>query len=595
MSTPNLRFIALGGQDERGKNMYLLEINDDLFLLDAGIKFPDKGILGIDVVIPNLDYLKENKHRIKGLFLTNAASANSGATNYLVRNLEIPVFANAITTQILKYKNQKMRLRSRDHLFNVIKDKQVIKFPSTKVEVFRLTASSPQTFGFAFSTPLGKIVYAGDYIIDGTEHAAFSTDFNHLSHIANQGVLVLISDASYASRQGFTASHHKITPYIMIPFKEKNTKIAIGIFEEDIFKLGEIIKTAKENHRKIAIYDKSLLNVLENNDWLKNLDVANEDFFSVQDYMDSENGVLIISGNAEALYQKLNKIANNNDDIVSFSPNTLIILATPPSPGVEKRHAHILDELARTDARVTALSDRNIWSMNASYEDIKVMTSLMKPKYFVPIKGLFKDFLVAKKAAEHAGVKKNNAQLLDNGQIVSFNRDYISIANQLVKNGDVYVDGLGIGDIGNVVLNERKQLASDGVIIVGLSIDARNKELISSVDIQMRGVFYIKEDSNIFKILQKQIFDIITKYQDVFRYQPNAYDLNDVKHEIISKVRSSIKQESGKQPMILAIVNEISDKEFIPHIRNTKNIKGTSVIRNQNRKINPKIIKSSGE
>lgn len=591
MNTPNLRFMALGGQDERGKNMYVLEINDDLFILDAGLKFPDKGILGIDVVIPNLDFLKENKHRIKGLFLTNAATANSGATNYLLRNLEVPVYGNAITTQILRYKNQKMRLRNRDHLFHSIQDKQVITFPNTKVEVFRLTASSPQTFGYAFSTPLGKIVYTGDYIIDGTEHASFSTDFNHLTQIADQGVLALISDASYAFRKGFTAAHHKIEPYIAIPFKEKKTKIAIGIFEEDIFKVGEIIKMAKKNNRKIAIYDRSLLSVLENSSWLNNVNVNKDDFFSVQDYMNSDNGVLIISGNAEALYQKLNKIANNNDEVITFDHDTLIILATPPNPGVEKRHAHILDELARTDARIVALSDRNIWSMNASYEDIKMMTSMMKPKYFVPIKGLFKDFLIAKKAAEHAGVKKQNAQLIDNGQIISFNKDYISIANQLIKNGDVYVDGLGIGDIGNVVLNERKQLASDGVIIVGLSLDSRNKELVSSVDIQMRGVFYIKEDSNIFKILQKQIFDILTKSQEVYRQHPQAYDLNDVKHEIINKVRNSVKQESGKQPMILAIVNEIGEKEFIPYIRTTKNVKPSNVVRNQNRKVIPKLVK----
>lgn len=575
----NIRFMALGGQDERGKNLFVLEINKDLFILDAGVKFPEKGILGVDVVIPKFDFLKEHKNQIQGIFVTNPSAYNSSGINYLLKEMELPIYCNELTATILKLKAQRFRIKNKDYDYHILKDKQIIKFKNTTLEVFSLTASSPQTLGFAFHTELGAVVYAGEYLIDGQEKNAFSTDFAHLSQIAKKGVLAFISDAECASRMNFTAPDHKIERFISAPFKEKKTKIVVGIFEEDIFKLGEIIAQAKDNNRKIALYGRTLATILESKYISQILNVTPEDFISVEEYMKSENGVLIISGNGDVLYSKLDKIANNNDDIVEFSEKDLIILATPPAAGVEKRHAAILDELARTDARVIALSDRNIWVMHSSYEDIKIMTSILKPKYFVPVRALYKDFLKAESAAIEAGVQPENVGLIDNGQILSLSKKHLAIAEQTLKTGDVYVDGLGIGDIGNVVLNERKQLATDGVIIVGASMDARNKELVSLLDIQMRGVLYIKEDNPIFKILHKTISEILIKGQSLYRDQPTAYDLNEIKREIVSKVRSAVKQESGKQPIVLAIINEIDEKEYHPVVRQTRNI-----INNNNRK-----------
>ncbi|WP_100609825.1 ribonuclease J [Entomoplasma freundtii] len=568
----NIKFMALGGQDERGKNLYVLEIDDELFVLDAGLKFPDKGILGVDMVIPNFDYLKDNRQRVKAIFLTNASAYNSGATNYLLKDLDVPVYCNPITAQVLKIKAQRARMRNRDSNYHVVHDKEIINFTSTKVEVFRLTASSPQTLGFAFSTKQGAVIYLGDYIIDGQEQSSFSTDFANLAKISERGVLALISDTASASRRGFTAPNHKIESYIATPFKEKHKRIIIGIFEEDLFKVGEIIRAAQENNRKIAVYGRTMSSLLDSN-LLADFNVRKEDLMSPEEYKTSENGVLIISGNAEVLYSKLNKIANNNDEVVDFTENDLVILATPPAPGVEKRHAQILDELARTEARIMALSDRNIWAMNSSYEDLKVMVSIFKPKYFIPIKALYKDFLEAESAALSAGVKPGNVGIIDNGQVLNLAGRQLAVTDRTIKNGDTYVDGLGIGDIGNVVLNERKQLASDGVIIVGVSIDSRSKALVSSIDIQMRGVIYIKEENTIFKTLQKQIADIMTKGQSDYRTNPSSYDLNEIKKEIITKVRSVIKQESGKQPMVLAIANEINEKDFTPFVRPSKNLK----------------------
>ncbi|AUF83715.1 RNase J family beta-CASP ribonuclease [Mesoplasma syrphidae] len=568
----NIRFMPIGGQDERGKNIFALEIDQELFIFDAGIKFPDKGILGVDVVIPKLDFLKNNIKKIRGIFISNPASYNSGAISYILKEIDVPVYCNEITTVVLKIKAQRLRVKNKEQNFHIIKERDILDFGKVKVEVFRTTSSSPQSCGFAVHTENGVIVYAGDYIIDGKEQSYFSTDFAHLNEISKKGVLALIADAEYASRMDFTVPNHKIENYIASPFKEKKTKIAVGIFEEDIFKLGEICMAAKENGRKIAVYGRTMAAIIESNMINENLILSKDDLCSVEEYMASENGVLIISGTGDVLYSKLAKIANGNDDVVEFGEKDLIILATPPAAGVEKRHAQILDELARTDARLIALSDKNIWSMHASYEDIKMLVSIMNPKYFIPIKALYKDFLKAEKAAIDGGVKPENIGIIDNGEILVLSKNHLAISQERIETGDVYVDGVGVGDVGSVVLNERKQLATDGVIIVGATIDTRNKELVSLIDTQMRGVLYISEENPIFKILQKQIAEIIKKGESLYKETPGQYELSDIKREIISKVRSSIKQESGKQPIVLAIINEIDGKDYVPYIRNTRNV-----------------------
>ncbi|QVJ96572.1 ribonuclease J [Mycoplasma mycoides subsp. capri] len=565
---PDIKFTALGGQDERGKNLYVLEIDNDFFILDAGVKYPEKDILGIDTVIPKFDYIKQNKKKIKGIFLTNPSAYNMGAVPYLLKEIEAPIYCNEITELIAKIKFQKLRLKNKDHILKVVHDKDILKIGNTKVEIFRTTSSSPQSFGYVFHTELGSIVYAGDYIIDGKEQSYFSTDYTHLSQIAKNGVLALISDAEFASRKDFTVPNHKIDKYILAPFKEKKTKIIVAIFEEDIHKLSQICMAAKENNRKIAVYGRTMDAVLRSNLIHEDLVIKPEDLMSIQEYVNSDNGVLIISGTGDDLYSKLAKIATSNDSLVEFTEKDLIILTNTPVAGVEKRHAQILDELARTDARLLALSDKNIWSMRASYEDIKMLTSILNPKYFIPVKALYKDFLNAEKAAIEAGVNNQNIGIIDNGEILKLSKNHLAISEHSAEHGNVYVDGSGIGDVGSIVLNERKQLATDGVIIVGATIDSRNKELISLIDTQMRGVLYIQEDNPIFKILQREITNLILEGQALYKKEPKKYDLNEIKKDITSKIKQLIKQESGKTPIVLVIINESDGKAYVP--RNNK-------------------------
>lgn len=558
-----IKFVALGGQNERGKNAFVISVDDDLFVFDAGIKFPERSVLGIDVVIPSFEYLKANAKKVKGIFLSNPSSQNAGAISYILRDIDAPVYCNKLTTTILKYRNMKYRIKNRENNFKIVNDKEIIDFGKNKVEVFRTTASFPSTFGYALHTEDGTVVYAGDYIMDGNEQSWFSTDLNHLSEISKKGVLALISDAEYASRLSYTVPNHRIDKFIAGPMKDMKKRLVIGMFEEDVFKLFEIIAQAKEQGRKISIYGKTLTKVVESKVIQDSLGLKTSDIVEVSEFNKSENGILILTGAGDLLYSRLAKIASGNDEHVEFTEQDIIILATPPAAGVEKRHAEVLDELARTPAKLIALSDRNIWSMRASYEDIKLMTRIMKPKCFIPIKGLYKDFLMAEKAALEAGVSPRNIQLVNNGQVLKITNDQkLVISTESVKTADIYVDGIGVGDIGAIVLNERKQLATDGVVIIGANINDKTKELVSLIDIQMRGVIYIQEDNPIFKLMQKQITDILEKYRNEGKINPKAFDLNEIKKEIVSRIRTTIKQETGKQPIVLVIVNEINLNSF---------------------------------
>jgi ribonuclease J len=561
----DFKLFALGGQDEKGKNLYVIEIEDSLFVFDFGIKHPEKGILGIDAVIPSIDYLIENEKRVKGVFISSPSSINVGAISQVFKVLKnVNIYCNDLVAVVIKANLTKMRVRLNDSRIKLIKAHDTLNFGNVTVEPFQTTASYPETFGYALHTPIGTIVYMGDYVIDGSEQSYFSTDMKHINAIANKNILAFISDSENASRLDYTVPHHRIEKFISAPMKDLKKRLIIGIFEEDIFKLFEVVNQAREAGRKVAIYGRTLQKVIESTNILKSLGIDKKEIISVDEFVKTENNVLLIAGTVEGLYSQLARIANGNDDLIEFTENDTLIIATPPAAGVEKKHAEILDELARTNARLIALSDKNIWSMKASFEDIKFMTRIFKPKAFVPIKGLYKDLLKAEQAAKESGVLDGHTALIDNGQILKINKDgECVISRDEIKTADAYIDGIGVGDIGSVVLNERRQLATDGVVIIGANIDNKTKELVSLVDMQMRGVIFIQDENPIFKALHVQIQNIFENGVKTFKTDPRKFDINEIRKEIISKVRTMIKKDAGKQPIVLAVINEI-DGNFKP-------------------------------
>lgn len=605
-----IKFIALGGLDERGKNLYLIEINNNIFVFDVGLKFPEREMLGVDVIIPDFSYLRENRQRIKAIFISKPSDDNFGALPYLLKDLtkdpktKIIVYSSDLTKFMMEQKLKYFRLINGNNVeFKVVNINERVYFNDINVfvDAFSTTSSIPGSLGFAIHScnhPLKvnqenyadeTIFYLSDYILVGNENNDFTTNMDQIAKIratnkANQ-VLLLISEGQMALRKDFTAPHHKIQNLLEPIIKEAPGRIILACYDQDLFRINEIFQAMYETNstRKVAVHGRTLSEVLQaianlHNDKTQskiNLKGFNVTFnpndsdknkikiISLQAATKSKDNVIIVTGSGERLFAKMNKIATNNDDELNLLPDDTVILATPPIPGNELAHAAVLDELARTDVKIISISDKQAWSLQASYEDIKLLTNMLEPKYFLPVKGLYKDLNGARNAAIEAGVIHNNALIQDNGTVITFNNGILSDVNyhnsnrnkdnpNIITTGDIYVDGIGVGDIGAIVIDERRRLMSDGVLITGLTIDRKTKQITSLIDAQMRGVVYLTNNEAMLKNIQNIIINIVEKAQ-----KSNNFSTIDIKNRIKIELQDFMKKETGKVPMILPVVNEI--------------------------------------
>ncbi|MCL6428570.1 Ribonuclease J2 [Spiroplasma sp. JKS002669] len=604
-----IKFVALGGLDERGKNLYLIEINNNIFIFDVGLKFPEREMLGVDVIIPDFSYLRENRQRIKAIFISKPSDDNFGALPYLLRDLtkdgktKIAIYSSDLTKFMIEQKLKYFRLINSNNVqFKVINVNERVFFNDINVfvDAFNTTSSIPGSLGYAIHSrnhPLKAnqenyadetIFYLSDYILVGNENNDFTTKMDQIAKIratnkANQ-VLLLISEAQMALRKNFTAPNHKIQNLLEPIIKEAPGRIILACYDQDLFRINEIFQAMYETSstRKVAVHGRTLSEVLQamalNNDKTQtkiNLKGFNVTFnlndpdknkiriIPLQAATKSKDNVIIVTGSGERLFAKMNKIATNSDDELNLLPDDTVILATPPIPGNELAHAGVLDELARTDVKVISISEKQAWSLQASYEDIKLLTNMLEPKYFLPVKGLYKDLNSARNAAIEAGVIHNNALIQDNGEIVTFNNGVLSDVSHhnsnrnkdnpnVVNTGDIYVDGIGVGDIGAIVIEERRRLMSDGVLITGLTIDRKTKQITSLIDAQMRGVVYLVNNEAMLKNIQNIIINIVEKAQ-----KSNNFSTIEIKNRIKIELQDFMKKETGKIPMILPVINEI--------------------------------------
>ncbi|WP_342276086.1 ribonuclease J [Spiroplasma endosymbiont of Nebria brevicollis] len=587
-----IKVFALGGLDERGKNLYVVEVNEKIFLFDAGIRLPEREILGIDIIIPDYTYLKENKQRIQGIFISKPSDDTFGALPYLLKdfnkdksNHKVPIFASKLTDFMIRQKLERFRFINQNEIsIKSIQPNEKMNFGNVSVETFKTTTSIPGSLGFVLTVnneeknqSAERIVYTGDYIFDGEYRNDFATDIPHLASVAKNDVLLLISEASCAVRKNFTAPNHKIQKIIEPVLKEAPGRVILACYDQDLYRVNEILNAIQEtdSKRKIAVYGVTLYDILLKVNDLNAFNFNKSLLINLAQTVGIKDTVIIVTGSGERLFLKMNKIAVGNDDYLKLEPQDTVILATPPIPGNELAHASLLDELARTDVKVISISEKQVWSLNASYEDIKLMVNIIQPKYFLPVKGLYKDFVAAQQAAISAGVLDNNALIHDNGEVITFengklvdnfvkatfnrtssigdrNFNTIKSTENLIKTGDVYVDGIGVGDIGAIVINERKQLQRDGVLITGVTIDRKTKEIISLIDAQMRGVIYLTNNEGMLKSIQKIIINVIEKYK-----ASNTFSINEVKNKMRNDLQDYIKKETGKLPMILTVINEI--------------------------------------
>ena len=548
-----VKLMALGGLDENGKNMYVVEVNNAIFIIEAGLKYPDTGHLGVEYIIPNFDYLIENRHRVKGLFITHAHDDVVGALPYLLKQLDVDIYTGNLTADLIEEMLAAEDIKyARIHR---IERTTTLKIAGVEIRTFAMTHSFPDNFGVSIMTPQGAIVYTGEFIVDyNMLEPSFACDLTALSEIGKDGVLALLCESGGADRSGHTAPMHRITQLVASRFEEAQRRILISCYSQSMFRMMEIIKLCQKMGKPIYLHEqraRSLVQMLINKGYLK----VNEDLLLDESEFNDEmeDVVVLISGNGKNLFRTLSRIALKEDPHVHFRKTDTIIVASPIVSGTEKEANKMENEIYKEDGRIYTLDSKKVLSMHPSSEDLKMMIYLFKPAYYVPVKGEYRHLYANANLATKTGMTPEEIILLENGQIATFENRKLKNDSNYCDVDETLIDGKETWEVAGVVLKDREMLSTDGVMVVGVGVDSRTKEIINGPDVQTRGLIYLKDAEHIIKEVGKITEDSIL--QAVYLRQ---YDNLSLRAEIRDRINRYLQKETGKRPMILVVIMEFT-------------------------------------
>ena len=556
--------MPIGGQAENGKSMYCLEIDDNWFIIDAGYRFPEVDKLGVDVIIPNFDYLKDNKDKIKAIFITHGHDDVMGALPYLLQEVNVPIYTTDLTADLIDQLLQRYMRHS--HVSYKYKIKRVnmnatIKVAGVTVEFFPITHSIPGSVGLAFLTPNGYVVYSSEFIIDFGAPERFRCNIQKMMEIGKKGVLALLCESSYSKNDGYTSPKHKLTDKIESIFEDATGRIIISSYAQNAFRTQEIAQLAKKYNRKICFYGRDKY---DNTNTIMRiarhtkrpiLDIHPSyiaDSKAISDKKNMDKLVVLLSGSPRRIYHDILDIIDGGDEKLKLQESDTFIVASPVLPGTEKIANRAINELYKTDTQIHVLKNKELQSMHASEEDIKVLIQILNPKYFIPIKGEYQHFVAVSDVAKKMSIKDDYIIIVDNGEIITFNDGKLQDYRDSITIEDVMIDGLGIGDVGVKVIDDRNQLQNDGVVIIGMTIDGKTKEIVANTDVQTRGFIYLKDSENIVRA----IIEMAEKELEAYKKDDNG-DIRDVRQTIKDKANRYIIKETGKRPVILPVIIEL--------------------------------------
>ena len=549
----NLKIIPLGGIEEIGKNITVFEYENDIVIVDCGVSFPEDDMLGIDLVIPDFTYLVKNKEKIRGLVVTHGHEDHIGSIPYLIRQLNIPIYATKLTAGLIENKLEEHHLKESTKM-KVIKQGQTIVLGKMRVEFIRSSHSIPDAVALAIHTPVGTIVHTGDFKIDYTPIDDEIIDLGRLAELGNKGVLALLSDSTNAERKGYTMSESTVGEVFDKLFFNCNKRIVVATFASNVHRVQQIVNAAVANKRKIAVCGRSMINMIETAIKLKYIKAPKNLFIDidmVKNYTD-EQLVIITTGSQGEAMSALTRMANGEHKKVNITANDLVIISATPIPGNEKYVAKVIDDLMKIGAEVvySALADVHV-SGHACQEEQKLMLSLVRPKFFIPVHGEYRQLIAHSETAKSLGFDDKNIFLLTNGRILELNQDEAKLTGT-VPFGKVMVDGLGDGDVGNIVLRDRQHLSQDGLIIVVITMDSATGEVIAGPDIISRGFVYVRESENLMEDVKAVIAVQVQKCVD-----EHITDWASIKSNIKDNLREYIYRTTKRNPMILPIIMEV--------------------------------------
>lgn len=551
-----VKICALGGLDEIGKNMYVIEYDDEMVVIDSGLKFPEEDMPGIDYIIQDISYLVENKDKIKGIFLTHGHEDHIGSLPFILKQINAPLYGERLTLGLVRAKLEEHGLL-RDTKLIHFHNEEKVKFKHLTISCFRTNHSIPDTVGIVVDTPEGAVVHTGDFKFDFTP-VGHPTDYAKIAALGEQGVLALLSDSTNSERSGYTGSEQKVGAALFDVFQKAPSRILFATFASNVYRLQQVVDAAVHYNRKVAVFGRSMEKVFQIGQDLEYIRVPKGTFVESDQInkIPHEQLVIICTGSQGESMAALSRIARGSHRQIHLGPEDTVVFSSSPIPGNTLNVNRTIDQLFKLGADVIYGKEFDIHaSGHGSQEDMKLMLRLLRPTFFIPIHGEYRMLAKHKELAMDTGIPEKNCFLMENGDLLALNQKEAAIEGT-VKAGKVLVDGHGIGDVGNIVLRDRVKLSDDGLIVIVMTIDMKQFKLLSGPNVISRGFIFVRESADLIHATESKIKQLVQELMD-----KKVKSWANIKSTIIDEIAPFIYKKIQRKPMIIPIIMEVDPNQ----------------------------------
>ncbi|WP_050614832.1 ribonuclease J [Bacillus testis] len=547
-----IKVTALGGQGELGKNMYAIEVDEQLFVLDAGLMFPEEEMLGIDVVIPDTTYLMENKEKLQGIFISHGHEDHIGALPYILNYINVPIYGTKLTIELIKLKMKEVKFKKKIDFVEIDHNAKLL-FGDTSVSFFRTNHSIPGSLGICIHTEKGCIVYTGDFKFDQAATGLYAADLGKLAQIGEEGVLLLLSDSTGAEKPGNTASEAIVERNMTDVFQASMGRVIVTTFASNINTIQHTLNAAAKSNRKVVIIGQEIKQIYDICMHTESL-VCEEDqvipLAEMNDYDDRQIAIITSGAKGEPI-SAMERMAKKNHKQISLRPDDTVIVAASPVRGGELMLTKAIDLLYRADVNVVSKNKTVYVQGHGSQDELKLMINLLKPQFFMPIHGEYRMLIAHEKVAKESGIPADSIIIAENGETVEVIKNHIAVTGK-VASGNILIDGSGIGDVGNIVLRDRRLLSQDGILIVVVTLDKVTKAIVSGPEIITRGFVYVRESEKLIDQSVTLVKEAVEK-----NVSTSNFDWSTLKQDVRDALNSHLYEVTKRRPMILPIIMEI--------------------------------------